>query len=133
MRPYQLWEQGPWVDLDYIQEVIPPEFVDRMGQGGFFIEMSIRFAFQNDVRLFRWNQDWEVPNIIIRRDGTVDEGFKDPKECVPLTNGVPSVLVQAELKIFRPLMYRWAGIRITGPVAPRGWTPPRKALKGTTT
>lgn len=118
MRPYQLWISGPWVDLDSVLEVIPPEFVENHG---FAIEMGIRFAFQEGLRIYRWSVGYLPPVIRIHPDGSIDEGFKDPKELVLLTDGVPETLVKAELSVFRPLMYRWAGIRITGPVVPRGW------------
>lgn len=124
MRPYQLWIAGPWIDLDAVQEVIPPEFVDHTwGRGGFFVEMHIRFAFQDNLRTYRWKPDWKTPEIRIYSDGSIDEGFSDPRELITLTDGVPDTLIKVELNVFRPLMYRWAGIRITGPVVPRGWEP----------
>lgn len=48
MRPYLIPRTNRWGDLDTIQEIKEPVFIDRMGSGGFYILLEWRHAFQND-------------------------------------------------------------------------------------
>lgn len=58
MRPYKF--QRIWIDLDTVQAITEPREVDRMGYGGYFVEFSIQFAFQDNPRIFSYKQetDW---------------------------------------------------------------------------
>jgi len=114
MRPYQLYPNGPWVDLDSVQVVTPPVFVDRMGSGGYYAVMDIRFAFQNEPMTIRWGSDcqWKEPN----------QPNKERDRLVPvLIEGVPEALHRMELTVYRPLMGWWGEVGIKGPVEPRGY------------
>ena len=47
MRPYLIPMTNRWVDLDTIQEICEPIFLDRMGSGGFYIYLKWYHAFRD--------------------------------------------------------------------------------------
>lgn len=98
MRPYQLWEHGPWVDLDQVQEIHPPKFIDRMGSGGFFVEMYVYFAFRDVPRIFKWYQPMD--------DDTVHREVIRPK-CTK--SGWPTELTRMLNEVYLPLLKEWSG------------------------
>lgn len=113
MRAHQIWN-GPWIDLDHVLEVTPPKFVNRMGHGGYFIEMDLRFAFQDQPRTFRWQQK----GIWIKDKDHKDQRFGhfDGPELTSL--GVPTKMELVILKVYRPLMRAWTNKAVDpwGPV-----------------
>jgi hypothetical protein len=99
MRAYQLWNNGPWIDLDHVLGIDPPVFIDRMGSGGFFVEMNIRMMFQ------------DKPRIISRYQETDKQ--RDPEmevmapECN--ANAWPTELHWMVYKVYEPLVKEWSG------------------------
>lgn len=57
MRAYHIKEQGWWVDLDHILGISEPEFVDRMGCGGYFVEFYITMTFKDSPLVVSFNQE----------------------------------------------------------------------------
>lgn len=114
MRPYQILipaelrrelvpqpPTDPWIDLDTIQSINPPTFVDRMGHGGYFIEMAVFHAFQDSPRIFSWAQPGEFVQ---------GHGFRGPERTPERTpEGEPTVQALVRKEVYEPLLRAWMG------------------------
>jgi len=98
MRPYQVYPRGPWVDLDSIQEIDPPEFVDRMGFGGYFVEMRLRVAFREEPRVFSFKSESEW----VKED---DYAYPKLDE-----HGFPDQLWWLVQSVYLPLLKEWGNV-----------------------
>lgn len=93
MRPYKIIEADIWVDLDTIQQIHEPEFLDMMGFGGYFIELKWQHAFQDKQSIYRFKQE---------ADFSVN-----PIEPVKNENGELIDLVRVRDEIFKPFFDAW--------------------------
>jgi len=98
MRPYQLYPRGPWLDLDHVLEIEPPEFVDRMGYGGYFVELRLYLAFRDDPRVFGFQSESEF----VRED---DYSYPKLDE-----HGFPDKLWWLLKSVYLPLLKEWGNI-----------------------
>lgn len=96
MRPYQVGEEGPWVDLDSVQWIKPP-YIDNT-QGPPYVALSWRHAFQNKAETLYYRVEKT------RRDN----GFFEPS-IVPTTleDGQVKTLVEITENVFKPFLVAW--------------------------
>jgi hypothetical protein len=99
MRPYQLGPDGEWVDLDTVQSIAPPFFVDEMGRGGFFVAMQWRHAFQDGPREIRWTQPWSYKD----RNDVNERPTPNKTE-----DGTPTEVERMHRELFQPFLNAWA-------------------------
>ena len=98
MRPYLIPKTNRWVDLDTIQEIREPVFLDRLGYGGYFISLTWRHAFQDKdhEQLFnqdshRWHDDRGNSHVEPRKDEL----------------GRPDQLAVIREEVFKPFLAAW--------------------------
>ena len=99
MRPYLIPKTNRWVDLDTIQEIREPVFLDRLGHGGYFISLTWRHAFQDrdHEQLFR-----QEP--IYTYDERTHLEVTSPKLDA---SGQPDQLAIITGGVFKPFLWAW--------------------------
>lgn len=98
IRPYQMWPHGPWIDLNHVQQVNPPMFIDRMGFGGYFVEMTVELAFRDQPRVFKFYQE----------AGEYNPNREQPRPKV-YDDGWPTELKHVVHAVYYPLVLEWTG------------------------
>ena len=98
MRPYQVCEDGPWVDLDTVQWIKPP-VIDHT-QGPAYVALSWRHAFQD-----------KAETLYFRVEKTrVDSGGRlEPTYCpATLEDGRIKTLAEITDTVFEPFLAAWS-------------------------
>lgn len=112
MRPFCIPGKSLWLDLDTVQELFEPTFLDMMGSGGFFIELQWHHAFRDERSRCLWNVEWR----------TKDSKFNPPpadwkpvsthdRFFVSYEGDEIAMLTQVRREVFVPFWEAWTGRR----------------------
>jgi len=97
MRPYQVGNEGLWVDLDTIQWIKPP-YIDNT-QGPAFVALSWRHAFQDKAETLYYRIERT------RRDnGGIEPSYVPAKT----EDGQVKTLVEITRDVFEPFKTAWS-------------------------
>lgn len=115
MRPFHIPTRKTWVDLDTIQSIDEPKFLNIMGSGGLFIELSWQHAFRDTSDRALWEVDWVSDRS--KEFQPIPDGWKPMPDdhgrgiYIEQEGDEPAKLASIRREVFVPFWEAWTGRR----------------------
>lgn len=111
MRPFCIPGKSTWIDLDTVQELCEPAFLDLMGSGGFFIELVWLHALRNEPSKCQWKVEWQGSKFKTPPKDWKPVSVYRPEFFVQYEGDEIAMLAKIKREVFIPFWETWTGKR----------------------